>query len=92
LRSGDDREQQGQHQLGWPVLPSTLRPPQRTPQLAAQTNLFAETRHQHHAAEVRQVRLVERKPQCFQAFGHRMRTAVRFLHPVGQRVGAGDMK
>jgi hypothetical protein len=40
-------------------------------QATPQVHLFAKTLHQHHAAEVRQVRLVERKAQCLQAFGHR---------------------
>ena len=33
---------------------------------------FAKTLNQHHPAEVRQMRLVERKTQCLQAFAHNL--------------------
>ena len=67
---GDNNKQQRQYQVGGLVV---ALPPRRSDyglQPLSHMQLFANTLNQHHSAVVCQVRLVERKAQCLQAFAH----------------------
>lgn len=69
-QSRDDGEQQRQDQVGGEAVAAPVRQREGALKSATQMESLTKTLNQHHASEVSQVRLVERKPHGLQSFSH----------------------
>jgi hypothetical protein len=83
-QASDDGQQQCQQQVGGPVISTAVEEPHGALEPPPQLESLTKTLYEHQAAEVRQMRLVERKPQCLQAFWHRQRVVVVAFSPRTQ--------